>query len=63
MTIHILVAEDNSDILDVLREVLEGDGYRVTCAPNGRDALKAFECETPDLIVTDLHALVRWLHD
>jgi len=54
VTAHILVAEDNSDIIDVIREVLEGDGYRVTCAPNGRDALRAFERETPDLIVSDV---------
>ena len=54
MSAHILVAEDNSDIIEVIRDVLEGDGYRVTCAPNGRDALKAFECETPDLIVSDV---------
>jgi len=51
---HILVAEDNGDIIDVMREVLEAEGYRVTCAPNGREALKAFERETPDLIVSDV---------
>jgi len=54
VTAHILVAEDNGDIIDVIREVLEGDGYRVTCAPNGRDALAAFEREQPDLIVSDV---------
>ncbi|MCC7362316.1 MAG: response regulator [Anaerolineales bacterium] len=54
MSAHILVAEDNSDIIDVIRDVLEGEGYRVTCAPNGRDALHAFERETPDLIVSDV---------
>lgn len=37
-----------------MREVLEAEGYRVTCAPNGREALKAFERETPDLIVSDV---------
>jgi putative two-component system response regulator len=51
---HILVAEDNVDIMEVMRDVLETDGYRVTCAPNGRDALRAFEHETPDLIVSDV---------
>lgn len=51
---HILVAEDNVDIMEVMREVLETEGYRVTCAPNGRDALRAFEQETPDLIVSDV---------
>ena len=51
---HILVAEDNTDILDVVREVLETDGYRVTCAQNGAEAYRAFELETPDLIVSDV---------
>jgi putative two-component system response regulator len=54
VTAHILVAEDNHDILEVMREVLESEGYRVTLAPNGRDALKAFERETPDLIISDV---------
>jgi putative two-component system response regulator len=51
---HILVAEDNSDILEVVRDVLETDGYRVTCAQNGAEAYRAFELETPDLIVSDV---------
>jgi putative two-component system response regulator len=54
VTSHILVAEDNVDIMEVMRDVLETEGYRVTCAPNGRDALRAFEHETPDLIVSDV---------
>lgn len=54
MSSHILVAEDNVDIMEVMRDILETEGYRVTCAPNGRDALRAFEHETPDLIVSDV---------
>ena len=54
MSSHILVAEDNVDIMEVMRDVLETEGYRVTCAPNGRDALRAFEHEVPDLIVSDV---------
>ncbi len=37
-----------------MREILEGEGYRVTCARNGADAYRAFEDETPDLIVSDV---------
>jgi putative two-component system response regulator len=51
---HILLVEDNADILDVMREVLEAEDFRVTCAGNGQDALRAFEHETPDLIVSDV---------
>jgi putative two-component system response regulator len=51
---HILVAEDNYDIIEVMRDVLETEGYRVTCAHNGKEALRAFEREVPDLIVSDV---------
>ena len=51
---HILLAEDNHDIIEVMREILEGEGYRVTCARNGAEAYRAFERETPDLIVSDV---------
>ncbi|MGH2524139.1 MAG: response regulator transcription factor, partial [Anaerolineales bacterium] len=51
---HILLAEDHPDIMDVMREVLEAQGYRVTCASDGSEALAAFEHEMPDLIVSDV---------
>jgi putative two-component system response regulator len=51
---YILVAEDNFDIIEVMREVLETEGYRVTCAHNGAEAYRAFQRETPDLIVSDV---------
>jgi putative two-component system response regulator len=51
---HILIAEDNFDINDVMRDVLETEGYRVTCAHNGAEAYRAFQSETPDLIVSDV---------
>jgi len=51
---YILVAEDNFDIIEAMREVLETEGYRVTAAHNGLEAFKAFQRETPDLIVSDV---------
>jgi len=51
---YVLVAEDNFDIIEVMREVLEAEGYRVTCAHNGAEAYRAFQRETPDLIVSDV---------
>jgi putative two-component system response regulator len=51
---YILVAEDNFDIIEVMREVLETEGYRVICAQNGAEAYRAFQGETPDLIVSDV---------
>ncbi len=37
-----------------MREILESEGYRVTCAANGQEALEAFEREIPDLILSDV---------
>src|SRR5215475_10336097 len=51
---HILIAEDNPALIEVMREILETEGYRVTCAVNGHEALKAFEFEQPDLILSDV---------
>jgi putative two-component system response regulator len=51
---YILVAEDNFDIIEVMRDVLETEGYRVTCAHNGAEAYRAFQHETPDIIVSDV---------
>jgi CheY-like chemotaxis protein len=35
----ILVVDDDADIRDSLREVLEDEGYKVECVSNGREAL------------------------
>ena len=37
-----------------MREILQSEGYRVTCAANGEEALQAFDQETPDLILSDV---------
>lgn len=50
---HILLVEDDSGILDTLRLLLEMEGYRVTPAANGEQALESLEKTLPDLVVTD----------
>jgi DNA-binding response OmpR family regulator len=39
----------------MLRTALESDGYAVTEAANGREALEAIKGQTPDLVVLDLN--------
>ena len=39
---------------DVIRRTLEGDGWQVTEAQNGRVALEAVSSQVPDLILLDL---------
>lgn len=52
---NILLVEDDSDLADVIVEVLRTEGYRVSYAPDGRAALKLLkEQEVPDLILLDL---------
>lgn len=50
----ILVVDDEPAIVQVIRERLEGEGYRVRTAGDGASALAAVEQEQPDLMILDL---------
>ena len=53
----ILVIEDDRDIREALKDLLESEGYRVRLAINGRDALDYLESkgnELPSVILLDL---------
>src|SRR6187397_815431 len=43
----ILVVDDDPDIRDSLREVLEDEGYDVACVGNGREALDHLKAAKP----------------
>jgi two-component system response regulator MprA len=50
----ILIIEDESELSELLTEVLEGEGHRVLAAANGRDALARLRGgPPPDLILLD----------
>jgi len=51
----ILTADDSISVRQVLKYVLEGAGYSVVDAVDGKDALAKLGGKTVDLIVTDLH--------
>lgn len=51
---RILVVEDNMDNYELVRFVLEGAGYDVFLAVNGRDGVAAARLQMPDLILMDL---------
>ncbi len=53
-TTHILVAEDDSNILSGLVDTLESEGYQVTPASDGMQALNKFNNSTFDLILIDI---------
>ena len=50
----ILVVDDEPQIARVLRMALESNGYEVTVARDGVDALEKFMKILPDLVITDL---------
>lgn len=51
---RILVVDDERDICRALEFLLSREGYKVTTAYSGQDALKKIEAEEFDLIITDL---------
>lgn len=55
MTKHILVADDDQHILEIISFALSKAGMQVTLARDGRQALEAFAARTPDLMVLDIN--------
>jgi DNA-binding response OmpR family regulator len=51
---RILVAEDDKNILNGLIDVLESEGYQVTPASDGKEALTLLETEKFDLAILDI---------
>jgi DNA-binding NtrC family response regulator len=52
---RMLVVDDEKSVRDLLAEYLNEYGYEVTCAANGRDALKAYKEMPFDIILSDLN--------
>jgi DNA-binding response OmpR family regulator len=50
----ILVVDDETTLRETLVEALEGEGFRVVSAADGREALTVFRAERPDLVLLDL---------
>jgi DNA-binding NtrC family response regulator len=51
---RILIADDDPDIREVLRDRLEAEGYRVQTAVDGQEALDQVRADPPDLLLLDL---------
>lgn len=51
---NILIAEDNEHLLELLKDILSTEGYKVFTATNGKEALNILGAVQVDLIVTDL---------
>ena len=51
---HILVVDDDKNTRRLLKAVLENDGYKVSLAENGEEALDAMDSDVIDLVVLDI---------
>ncbi|MCQ2475888.1 MAG: response regulator transcription factor [Clostridia bacterium] len=51
---RILVVDDDTNICELLRLYLEKEGYEVSIANNGADAVKVFQENEPDLMLLDI---------
>lgn len=50
----ILVVDDENDVVEFLTELLEDQGYRVSSASDGIEAMELIKKSKPDLILLDL---------
>ena len=51
---RILIVEDNMDTYELVRFILEKNGFETFLAMNGRDGVNAATKQRPDLIIMDL---------
>ena len=51
---HILLVEDDSSVLDLLKFAFEREGFRIDTAMDGRKALSITRVNLPDLIILDM---------
>ena len=54
MTSKILVVDDEEDILELVRIILESEGYTVVTATSGEEALRLVESWKPSLVILDV---------
>ncbi len=50
----ILIIDDDRDLVNSMRIILETRGYQVRSAPNGREGYAQVEARMPDLIILDV---------
>jgi DNA-binding response OmpR family regulator len=53
-SVTVLVIEDEADIRQLLRTLLEREGFTVTEAENGRDGVRKFHERHPDIVILDV---------
>ena len=51
---HIMVVDDDEAIRNLLKTILEREGYEVSAAADGKEAIRLFRRNPSDLIITDI---------
>jgi CheY-like chemotaxis protein len=51
---RILIIDDDPQILDMLGQILEREGYDIVKALNGKEGIKLYREDPVDLIITDI---------
>lgn len=54
MANKIMVVDDEPDVVDLVKLVLESDGFNVITAYSGKEALEKIGSEMPDLVLLDI---------
>jgi len=52
---NVLIVDDEQSFREVLKSVLDGEGYRLYEAATGREAIAKLESQKPDLVLLDLN--------
>ncbi|MBL7068738.1 MAG: response regulator [Candidatus Omnitrophica bacterium] len=51
---RILIVEDEKDMADVIRQLLEREGYHIDIAYDGEEGLEKIKATMPDLVLLDV---------
>ncbi len=51
---RLLVVDDDPQVVDIVRQLLEGEPYEIEAAGDGQEALEAVARQRPDVILLDL---------
>jgi CheY-like chemotaxis protein len=54
MAKKIMIVDDEESLIELIRAVMEQEGYEVTTAINGEEALNKLKSVKPDLIILDM---------
>jgi diguanylate cyclase (GGDEF)-like protein len=51
----LLIVDDDPDSLEIISEALRWEGYQISTAENGPDALSSLQTHSPDLVILDVN--------